>query len=131
MPEERDDAAVLEGAGDFTSGEGLVAFAGLVVIAGWLIFSVILADYGTDWLMLSLAVAAALLPRLDQEKVERFHPLPHLMKVIGYGLALLALFSLILDVRYGILDDVSDILGGLVTYAAGAMAFMGARQIQL
>jgi hypothetical protein len=131
MPEERDDSAVLEGAGDFTSGEGLVAFAGLVVIAGWLIFSVILADYGTDWLMLSLAVAAALLPRLDQEKVERFHSLPQLMKVIGYGLALLALFALILDVRYGILDDFSDILGGLVTYAAGAMAFMGARQIQL
>ena len=128
--EEHDTESVLDGAGDFTSGEGLVAFAGIVIIVVWLIFAVIADEYGIDWLMLSLAVAAAVLPRLDRTKVEQFHSLPVLMKVIGYGIALIGLFSLIFDVRFGVLDDVADILAGLGTYAASVMAFLGARQIK-
>lgn len=131
MPDEHDDAAVLEGAGDFTSGEGLVAFAGMVVIAVWLIFSIILDEYYIDWLMLILAVAAVALPRIDRGKIEAFHPLPVLMKLTGYGIALIALLELISNLRYGVLDNLGDILGGLLTYAAGAMAFVGARQIKI
>lgn len=131
MPVEHDDAAVLEGAGDFTSGEGLVAFAGMIVIAVWLIFSIILDEYYIDWLMLVLAVAAVALPRIDRDKVEEFHPLATLMKLTGYGIALIALVELISNLRYGVLDNLGDILGGLVTYAAGVMAFVGARQIKI
>lgn len=130
MPVEHDDAAVLEGAGDFTSGEGLVAFAGMVVIAVWVIFSIILDEYYIDWLMLVLAVAAAVMPRIDRAKVEAFHPLPILMKLTGYGIALIALVELISNLRYGVLDNVGDIVAGLLTYGAGIMAFVGARQIK-
>jgi hypothetical protein len=127
---EHDMAAVTQGAGDFTSGEGLVAFAGIVVIAAWIIFLVILDEYGIAWVLLLLSFAAALLPRLNREQVEKVLPLPTLMKVIGYAIALLAAFNLVEDLRFGILDNVADILAGLMTYAAGAMAFLGARQIQ-
>ncbi len=128
--EEHHPESVLAGAGEFTSGEGLVAFAGLLIVAVWVIFAVIADEYGIDWTMLALAVAAAALPRLDRAKVDQFHSLPVLMKVIGYGLALFGVFNLIFDLRFGVLDDIGDILAGLVTYAASVMAFMGARQIK-
>lgn len=131
MPPEHDDAAVLEGAGDFTSGEGLVAFAGMIVIAVWVVFAIILNEYFINWLMLVLAVAVAVLPRVDRGQVEKLHPLPVLMKVAGYGIALIALVELISNVRYGVLDNIADILAGLATYAAGLMAFVGARQIKI
>ncbi|HEX6219807.1 MAG TPA: hypothetical protein VF115_01805 [Acidimicrobiia bacterium] len=129
--EEHRPETVLAGAGEFTSGEGLVAFAGLLIVAVWVIFAVIADEYGIDWTMLALAVAAAALPRLDRAKVERFHSLPVTMKVIGYGLALFGVFNLIYDLRFGVLDNIGDILGGLATYAASVMAFLGARQIKL
>lgn len=129
-PESHDTESVLAGAGDFTSGEGLVAFAGLLIIGVWLIIVVIIGEYGISWLMLALAVAAAALPRLDRSKVERLHSLPVLMKVIGYGIALIGVFNVVEDLRFGYLDDLGDIIGGLATYAATAMAFIGARQIK-
>ncbi|MGD2043741.1 MAG: hypothetical protein PVJ28_08835 [Acidimicrobiia bacterium] len=132
MPtEDHDEATVLAGAGDFTSGEGLVAFAGIVIIAVWLIFSIIVTEYFISWLMLSLAVAATLLPRLNRETVERVHALPVLMKVIGYAIALIGVFALVEDLRFGEYEDIGDILGALATYAAAVMAFLGARQIKI
>lgn len=129
--DEHDTEAVLAGAGDFTSGEGLVAFAGILIVAVWVIFSIIVAEYFISWLMLSLAVAAAALPRLDRDKVDAVRPLPVLMKVIGYSIALIGVFALVEDVRFEEFQDIGDILGGLGTYAAAVMAFIGARQIKL
>jgi hypothetical protein len=131
MPEEHDDAAVLVGAGDFTSGEGLVAFAGIVLLAVWLIFDIVLASYGMDNTVAVLAAAALLLPRLDRAKVEQFHPLPSLMKVLGYALVAFGIVEVILDVRFGALDEFSAVLGALISYAGYAMAFWGARQIEI
>jgi hypothetical protein len=128
--DEHDDAKVMAGAGDFTSGEGLVAFAGIVIVVVWVIFSIIVAEYFIAWLMLALAVAAAVLPRLNRGTVEKFHPLPTLMKVIGYAIALIGVFALVEDLRFDEFNDIGDILGGLVTYAACVMAFIGARQIK-
>ncbi|HEX6286920.1 MAG TPA: hypothetical protein VFZ80_05500 [Acidimicrobiia bacterium] len=130
-PESHDTESVLAGAGDFTSGEGLVAFAGLVIIGVWVIFSIIVTEYFISWLMLLLAVAAAVLPRLDRYKVEKAQSLPVLMKVIGYAIAIIGVFALVEDLRFGEFEDIGDILGGLATYAACVMAFLGARQIDI
>jgi len=131
--DQRDDQAVLEGAGDFTSGEGLVAFAGMVIVAAWLIFGVLANTYWVAWLALVPAIAAVLLPRLDRANVERFHPLPLLMKVLGYAIALVGLLTIIEDVRFAgsQLDEIFEIVGALVTYAGFVMAFFGARQIEV
>lgn len=131
--DQRDDQAVLEGAGDFTSGEGLVAFAGMVVVAAWIIFGVLANTYWVAWLALVPAIAAVLLPRLDRANVERIHPLPLLMKVLGYAIALVGLLTIIEDVRFAgsQLDEIFEIIGALVTYAGFVMAFFGARQIEV
>ncbi len=130
-PEERDDSAVLEGAGDFTSGEGLVAFAGMVVLAVWVIFSILATEYFVSFVGVLLAVAAVLAPRLDRATVERVHPLPVIMKTVGYGLAILGVIVLVEDIRLGFLDEVLTVVGGLIYYAAAVMAFIGARQIEI
>lgn len=131
MAEPHDDSSVLEGAGDFTSGEGLVAFAGMVIIAVWIIFSILATEYFISFLTLLLATAAAVLPRLDRSDVERVHPLPVVMKVLGYSIALLGIFTVVEDIRFEALDEVWAIIGGVITYGASIMAFVGARQIKI
>ena len=98
-PVER-EAAVTEGAGDFTSGEGVVAFAGIVLVVDWLIFGVIANDYWVAWVALVPAIAAVLLPRLDRAGVERYHPLPLLMKALGYTIAIVGVLAIVEDIRF-------------------------------
>jgi hypothetical protein len=131
-PVERDDAKVLEGAGDFTSGEGLVAFAGMLLIADWLLFGVLANDYWVGWVALVPAIAVILLPRMDREKVERFHPLPDVMKVLGYTIVIVGALTIVEDIRFagGVFDEIFGVIGALVAYAAFVMAFLGARQIK-
>lgn len=128
----RDDAAVLEGAGDFTSGEGLVAFAGMVLVAVWLIFGVLANTYWVAWLAVVPAIAVVLLPRLDRASVERYHSLPLLMKALGYLIAVVGILTVIEDIRFAssALDEIFEIVGALAAYAGYVMAFMGARQIE-
>lgn len=126
------EAAVADGAGDFTSGEGLVAVAGIVLIVDWLIFGVLTSDYWVAWLALVPAIAVALLPRLDRGSVERFHPLPLVMKVLGYVIAIVGILTIIEDIRFaeGVFDEVLGVIGALAAYAGFAMAFIGARQVK-
>lgn len=118
-------------AADFTSGEGLVALGGLVVVAGYIIFEVIVAEYFTNWLILLLAIAAAVLPRLNRETVEKVHPLAVMMKTLGYALGILGVLALINDLRFENYDDFASVLGALALYAGAALALVGARQIKI
>lgn len=131
QPNEHDGASVLEGAGDFTSGEGLVAFAGMVVIAVWVIFSILVTEYFVSFVGLMLAVVAVVAPRLDRASVERVHPLHVIMKTVGYGMAILGLIALVENIRFEHLDEVWAVIGGLIYYAAAVMGFVGARQIEI
>jgi hypothetical protein len=131
MPaDEHDTAKVLEGAGDFTSGEGLVAFAGMAIVAVWVIFSILTTEYFIAHVLLILSVTAAVTPRLDRSKVERLHPVPVIMKALGYGIAFMGLVALVEDIRFEAFDEVWAIIGGVITYAAAVAAFIGARQIE-
>ncbi len=115
---------------DFTSGEGLVAFAGIVILAVWIIFEVIAKDYSVTTLAIVLALLAAILPRMKREDVEKIQRLPILMKVVGYGLAVVGVVEIIDDISYGVYDSVFGVIGALIAYAGYAMAFMGARSIK-
>jgi hypothetical protein len=127
---EHDMAAVTQGAGDFTSGEGLVAFAGIVLLLVWLIFDVFLDDYGVGLVTLLLALTVAVVPRLSTDTVEPVHRVPVIMKVGGYALAAIGLFDIIGAIESGFFEGASTIIAALLTYAAFAMAFLGARQIE-
>jgi hypothetical protein len=127
-----EETAVVDEPSDFTSGEGLVALAGIVLIVHWLIFGVLANEYWVAWLALVPAIGVALLPRLDRGSVEKFHPLRSIMKVLGYVIAIVGILTIIEDIRFAeaVFDEVLGVIGALVAYAAFAMAFIGARQIQ-
>lgn len=127
--DDHDEAAMLEGAGDFTSGEGLVAFAGMVLLAVWLIFDIIVAEYSMDNLVPVLAAVAIVLPRLDRATVERVLPLPLLMKLTGWAIVLIGIVEVIIDVRFNAYQGFASVIGAIAAYAGYAMAFVGARQI--
>lgn len=128
---DQDDDSVLQGAGDFTSGEGLVAFAGMVLIAIWVIFDVFLDDYGVGSLTLLLAALVVFAPRMSRETVEKVLPLPVIIKVAGYTLALIGVIEVVAALEGGFYEDASTIIAALVEYAAFVMAFIGARQIKI
>jgi hypothetical protein len=128
-PAEHDMATITQGAGDFTSGEGLVALSGIVLLLIWLIFDVFLDDYGLPLFELLVAVAVVVVPRLKKETVETIHPVAVIMKVGGYTLAAIGAFAVISAIESGFYDDASTIIAALLSYAAYAMAFLGARQI--
>ena len=124
-------AAMVQGAGDFTSGEGLVAFAGILLLLIWLVFDVFLDDYGLSIVELLLAAIVVIVPRLNRETVEKVHPVSVIMKVAGYGIAVIGVFFIIWAIEGGFYSGASTIIAALLNYAAYAMAFLGARQIKI
>lgn len=116
----------------FSSSEGMVALAGGLLILGWLIFGVLLNDYWISWIPLLLAILAVFLPRIDRDLPERIAPLPVLMKIIGYAIALIGVVAIIEDIRFSgsVFDEFTSILGALLSYAGYALAFLGARGIE-
>lgn len=119
------------GAAEFTSGEGLVAFAGIVLLAVWIIFDVLVDNYGMDNAVPVVAAAAVILPRVNRDTVEKVHRLPVMMKVLGWVLALIGVVEIVIDVRFGIFDDFGVVIAALAAYAGYAMAFFGARSIEI
>lgn len=115
---------------DFSSGEGMVALAGIILLANFVIFELIMAEYFISYPLLLLAVGAAVLPRLRRESVEVFHPLGQIMKVVGYSIVILGVFEILDDIRFDGYDEAAAIIGALVAYAGYAVAFLGARSIK-
>lgn len=116
---------------EFTSGEGLVALAGMVLLAVWVLFDVFLDDYGLNILELLLAATVVIVPRLPRESVEKVHPVPVVMKTAGYALALVGAFFIISALESGFYDTGATIIAALINYVAYGLAFLGARQIEI
>ncbi len=131
MPLAHDDDAAVAGAGEFTSGEGLVSFAGIVLLAVWLIFDVFLDDWDISVVEFLLAATVVLVPRLARSNVEKVHAVPVIMKVAGYALAVIGVFYIIDAIEGGFYSGASTIIAALINYAAYVMAFIGARQIKI
>jgi hypothetical protein len=125
------EASVAEAsAADFSSGEGMVALAGLIIIGVWLIFEVLTRQYSLTTLAIVLGAGAALIPRMSPEAVAKIMPVPAVMKVLGYALVLVGVIEVVTDIRIGIYDSPMAVLGALIAYGAYGLAFMGARQIE-
>lgn len=130
-PDSSSEPAPAPAAGsDFSSGEGMVALAGMIMLGVWLIFDVFLDEFGLSDLEFLLAVIVVMVPRLDPDKVERFNAVAVIMKATGYAIAIVGAFYVIGAIESGFYDDALTIIGALITYAAYAVAFLGARSIE-
>lgn len=118
------------GGADFSSGEGMVALAGMILLGVWLIFDVFLDDFGLASIELLLAVVAVAVPRMNRESVEKVNTVPVIMKVTGYAIAIVGAFFIVEAIEEGFYDNALTIIAALISYAAYAVAFLGARSIK-
>ncbi len=120
------------GSESFSSSEGLVSLGGLIVLAGWFLFEIVLDDYGTPYLALLLAGLAVLLPRMGRSLTDSIAPLSSVMKAVGYLMGLLALFVVVVNIRFasGLLNEFTEILGALAFFGGSAIAVLGANAIK-
>jgi hypothetical protein len=112
------------------SGETLVMFGGALVLGSYLVFALIADEFHQFTPQLIAAAFAVIVPLINRDAVGKVASYPTVMKVIGYVIAVAGVFEILYDVRFGILDDVWDIMGALVAYAGYVLAFIGARMIK-
>lgn len=113
----------------FSTGEGMVAVAGMILIALWLIFDVITDDYAISTVALVLAIVVVIAPRMP-DATERMVRLPALMKASGILLGIVGAIEVIGNVESNLFDaGAITIIAALISYAAYATAFLGARSI--
>lgn len=115
----------------FSTPSGMVGLAGLILLGVEVLFSIILEEYGINWALLAAAIVAVLV-FYGKGAYDRIAPSADLLKLTGMVIAGLVAFTLIYDLRYASsnLDEITEILGGLFTYGAGVLAFLGARAIE-
>jgi hypothetical protein len=114
-----------------TGGAGLVTLAGMALIVIYLIFDLLLDDWGIGLVTLMLAVIAVIVPRLKHETAEKFARASVILKVVGYGFGLILVFDILGIIDNGFPEGAMSVIGALVSLAALAVGFVGARQIDI
>jgi hypothetical protein len=112
------------------SGETMVAAGAALVLASYVIFSLILRDYGQSAVSITAAIFVLVLFQMKPAWVSAIAPLPVLLKTLGYIIATVGVLEFLGDIRSEILDNASTIIGAIVAYAGYVLAFLGARSIK-
>lgn len=114
------------------SGDTLVMWGALAVVAAWVIFEVISEEYFLTTATVALALVIAVIPRIDEKAISGLASPAAFMKLAGYGLVALGVVELVSDLRNNLFDaGGGTIIGALVAYAAYALVFVGARKIEV
>lgn len=113
------------------SGVALVWIGAALILAVFVVFEVIAAEYFVTTTAVVLAAGILVLPRLAPDAIGAIATLPAVTKVLGYLLAFSGVVELLDDVRFDVLDEFVAIVGALVAYAGYGLAAYGARSIKL
>lgn len=115
----------------FATPTGMVALAGLIILGVEILFGIIFDEFGNNYALLALAIAAVVV-FYGKGAYDRIAPAADLLKLIGMVIAGVVAFVLLWDLRFAssAYDEILDILGSLITYGAGVLAFLGARAIK-
>ncbi|HEX9866310.1 MAG TPA: hypothetical protein VGC03_15205 [Acidimicrobiia bacterium] len=112
------------------SGETMVMAGAALALASYVIFSLILRDYGQSATTITAAILVLILFQMKPAWVSAIAPLPVLLKALGYIIATVGVLEFLGDVRSELLDNASTIIGAIVAYAGYVLAFLGARSIK-
>jgi hypothetical protein len=112
-------------------GGALVTMAGIALIAIYLLFDLILDDYGIGLVTLMLAVVAVIVPRLKNETTEKLTRASVILKVVGYGFGVILVVDILGMIDNGFPSGAMTVIGALLSLAAMAVGLFGARQIEI
>lgn len=125
-------APVAEATSSTSSPESMMMIGAALILGGWLLFSIILDEFGTNWTVLVLSGLVLALIVGKGDLFEKLAPKNTLLKVAGYAIGAFAVLELIWDIRFagGVLNEFTEILGALALFGGSALVFMGARSIE-
>jgi hypothetical protein len=113
------------------SGEQIVMLGAAIVVADYVLFGLIIDEYffftGT---LLAAAYALFAVWWKRSRSVEDW-PISYgrLLRLLGLTVGFLGLVEFLGDLRFGVLDNVGDILAGLILYAGCFLMYWGGRQV--
>ncbi len=114
------------------SGDTLVMWGAMAILAIWVIFEVITEDYFVATSTVAIALFVAVVPRIDAAVTKGLASAAAFAKLGGYALVASGVTELVGDLRNELFDrDGITIVAALLAYAAYALTFMGARKIEL
>ncbi len=114
------------------SGDTLVMWGALLVVASWVVFETIAEEYFISTTSIAVALLLVVVPRIDSAAISSLAKPAAFAKVFGYLLVAAGLSEIVGDIRNNIFDaGGSTIIGALVAYAGYALTFMGARKIEV
>ena len=106
---------------------GLLMIGAAVVVAGWLLFGLLLGEYAFS----AVYIALAALVLLSILSIGGFSLSGRAQRTIGLFMGLAVVFIVLIDLRYNDFpDDFVDVLAYLTFVAGGILMFVGARGIR-
>jgi hypothetical protein len=111
--------------------ERLVLLGAAVIVAGYLLFNVIIAEYAFSHVGLLMGIWAIGAAWFYHQRSggNWAVPYPVVLKVVGYTAGVFGVLELLVDLRYGVLDRAADLLGALMYYAGAGLMLWGARSL--
>lgn len=104
-------------------GSGLMMIGAAIIVAGWVIFGVIMGEFP----LLAVYVSVAALTLMSILGVGGLNLGDRTLKLLGYFMGLAGLVLLVGDLRFGFPDRVADNLANIVFYIGCLLMFVGAR----
>ena len=95
VPEDTASRGAGGSASGFGSPTGMVTLGGAILIVTYVIFGLMFNDYWVSWLAMLLAISSFLLVRGNKAFIEKLAPVPVLVKIVGYLLAIIGLLALV------------------------------------
>jgi hypothetical protein len=108
-----------------SSDTGLLMIGAAIVLGAWLVFDVIMGEFG--YVAVYYAVAALVL--LSILGVGGLKLSNRTLKLLGYFMGPVGLFLLVDDLRYGFPDGVADNIANIIFYVGFLLMFVGARAL--
>lgn len=106
-----------------SSDTGLLMIGAAIVLGAWLVFDVIMGEFG--YVAVYYAIAALVL--MSILGVGGLKLGNRTLKLLGYFMGLVGVFLLVDDLRYGFPDGVADNIANIVFYVGFLLMFVGAR----
>ena len=118
--------------GSLSQGEKLVGLGGVAVIAVYFVFDLIMEEYFAyfEAILLAAFILGVLWLKLQRPGTRLAVPSQSLLRAAGYLLLVFGIVLFIDELKSDIFEaDGATIVGGLIMYAACAVAGFGAKQL--